>query len=120
MKLLPVLVAVVVVVQAYPDGAPLSTCGDMTPQHGKPAQNSPSPYSIKLSKTSIRSGGKVYVTLEAPSGDSFKGFIIQGRVGQEPTAATHKDKNPKEKVTVAWTAPPGLSEKVIFYYTCAL
>jgi hypothetical protein len=60
MKCFLVLFAVAAVAVAYPDGAPENTCGDMLPQHGKPAQNSSSPYLIKLSKSSIRAGEKVY------------------------------------------------------------
>jgi hypothetical protein len=60
MKLFVVLFAVVAVAAAYSKGAPEGACGDMLPQHGKPAQTSPFPYDISLSSTSIKPNGKVY------------------------------------------------------------
>ena len=61
-----VLLALVVAVVAYKSGAPDSACGDMVPQHGKDAQNSPSPYGIKLSSTSIKPNGRVFGTYTSP------------------------------------------------------
>lgn len=37
---------------AMPNGAPLDACKDMTPQHGRQAQSSVSPYATKVSKVS--------------------------------------------------------------------
>lgn len=60
MKCVLALCALVAATVAFPDGAPESTCGDMLPQHGQPGQNSPSPYTLKLSKSAIKAGETIY------------------------------------------------------------
>ncbi|XP_059477369.1 putative defense protein Hdd11-like isoform X2 [Neocloeon triangulifer] len=123
----------------YGGGAPEGACGDMVPQHHTPPQTSASPFAIDINRNTVKPKGKVYVTLSAKEGDSFKGFFIQARVGDtavgkfDPadgvklvncgngvaTGATHENSQAKTKVTVAWEAPPELSENVIFTVTTA-
>ncbi|CAB3374197.1 Hypothetical predicted protein [Cloeon dipterum] len=129
----------VVLAAGYGGGAPEGACGDMVPQHHTPPQTSESPYTISVNKNSVRPKEKVYVTLSSKQGDTFKGFFIQARVGDTAvgkfdaaagvklvncgngvaSAATHENSKEKTKVTVAWEAPPELSETVIFTVTTA-
>ena len=44
-----VLLALTASCTALPDGAPLPTCVNLTPQHGQTPQPNPSPYEIDLS-----------------------------------------------------------------------
>ncbi|KAL0273964.1 UNVERIFIED_CONTAM: hypothetical protein PYX00_006514 [Menopon gallinae] len=131
-----VLATTLAVAYGYGGGAPVEACGDMVPQHHVAPQSTPFPYRISVSKSNIRSGEKVLVTI---SGKEFKGFFVQGRVGDVPvgtfepapgvklvdcggsrgSGASHSDPNPKQQIALTWVAPPGLSETVQFRVTVA-
>jgi len=133
---LVVLLYVTAVSWAFHTGAPEVACGDMTPQHGVSPQTDRSPYRIIMQKKQVSPGETVDILLTAPTaGPPFKGFFIQvhPRNGDKPvgefspdsdenaqpvncdgktnSAMTHKDLNPKVKVTLKWT-PPGEGEYV--------
>lgn len=84
-KCLLVLSMVITPIFCYSAGAPETpeACIDLTPKHGVNAQPlSTSPYSIVVSKSSLRAGEKIEVTLRGNSAkDTLKGFILQARVG---------------------------------------
>jgi len=65
----------------YPNGAPSSQCRSLSPSHSEnTAQQSPSPYIIKIDKTSVKGGQPVRVTLTSPSQNvPFAGFIALGQ-----------------------------------------
>ncbi|XP_069674373.1 putative defense protein Hdd11 isoform X2 [Periplaneta americana] len=122
---------------AYKSGAPETVCDSMIPDHHSTPKTTPSPYTISVSKNSIKAGESVQVTLAGAKNTQFKGYFIQARVGNTPigkfdkgaeinlvncgggvaTAATHTDNNDKGKITLTWTAPDGLSESVKFRVT---
>ncbi|GAB6031631.1 hypothetical protein CHUAL_009391 [Chamberlinius hualienensis] len=124
----------IALLEAYPTGAPLSTCDTMLPLH-RPysAQNSPSPYVITVSKTLFTVGENVTVAISSPFGNSFKGFLIKalpsgvnsGVAGQftnnfpyahyldcgnlSQSAVTHSDPSNKTSITLFWTTDqPGV------------
>lgn len=79
------LLATIKVVSGYGAGAPKEACGDMIPQHHTPPQTSPFPYKITVNKKIIRAGESVQVSITSGgSVKDFKGFFIQGRVGDRP------------------------------------
>lgn len=79
------LLATIKVVSGYGGGAPKEACGDMIPQHHTPPQSSPFPYKITLSRKIIRAGESVSVSITSGgSVKDFKGFFVQGRVGDRP------------------------------------
>ncbi|XP_014249583.1 putative defense protein Hdd11-like [Cimex lectularius] len=127
---------------SYKSGAPKETCEDMTPQHKVPPQKSRSPYVIRLSRTKIHAGESVDVTITGKTTETFKGFLLQARLGSTPVgkfstkgssnlvkltdcgsgsqnAATHASPDDKKEVVLRWTAPPNLKETVVFYATVA-
>lgn len=69
----------------YSTGAPADACGNLTPQHHVAPQSSVAPYILEVSKDSIRAGDSVELTLrgQKPS-NTFKGFLVQARVGDVP------------------------------------
>lgn len=70
---------------AYSSGAPSGACVKMEPQHGVDPQESPAPYTLLLSTSSIRAGDEVELELRGKGkGDLIKGFLVQARVGNEP------------------------------------
>ncbi|KAG8231905.1 hypothetical protein J437_LFUL011374, partial [Ladona fulva] len=124
----------------YSTGAPPEACDDMIPQHHAEIQKSSTfPYGIKLSKNKISSGNKVEVTIFGKNGENFRGFFVQGRVGNKrfgqfdpapnsklvdckggiKDAITHSDSDLKDSVTVTWNSPKRLSERVVFWATVA-
>ncbi|XP_026288002.1 putative defense protein Hdd11 [Frankliniella occidentalis] len=131
-----VLVSAACLVHGYGSGAPPDACGDMIPQHHTDPQNSASPYQIRSAKT--KTPGQVIVTIKGP--ETFKGFMVQCRVGNVPvgkfinppsnvklvdcgdgkgTAATHNDKSDKKEIVLTWKAPPNLKESVTCLATVA-
>ncbi|XP_067291028.1 putative ferric-chelate reductase 1 [Pseudorasbora parva] len=72
-----VLLACVGIVQCYPNGQVSSSCGNLVPNHGVVAQTTPSPFIITVSKTTFKEGDEITVTLNAPNGDNFEGFLLQ-------------------------------------------
>lgn len=140
------LVAAPALVAAFSGGAPKEACGDMVPQHHVDAQKGKSPYSLLVSKKSIRSGDVVQLTLKGnTASDTFKGLLVQARVGNQLVgqftvpannpyiqvvdcgngsynAVTHKkiSGSPPNSVSFTWQAPQGLAEEVTFQYTTAL
>jgi len=125
----------------YGSGAPRDACEDMIPQHGLDPQTSAFPYLVRVSKTSIKAGENVDVTIVGKRADPFKGFMLQARVGDTPVGmfvnknspnyrvtdcgtgsqntATHASGDDKKEVTLIWVAPPQLKETVHFYSTVA-
>jgi len=131
-------------VQGYSAGAPAEECSTMTPRHHVDPQKGPAPYDVSIDKKFIRAGETVTVTIKGRTQeDSFKGLLVQARVGDQPigtfdvsqsrqhiqtldcgsgraNAITHKklDQGVHE-VKFNWTAPKNLSGRVVFYYTIA-
>ncbi|XP_069498836.1 putative ferric-chelate reductase 1 [Ambystoma mexicanum] len=113
----------------YPNGQIQYSCSTMLPLHGsaKPS-TAASPFSISVSKNSYSSGDEITVTLQANSGSSLKGFLLQARTvsgdaivgtfkmldsattqtlacsGANSTVS-HKSSTQKSKVTAVWVAP---------------
>nr|XP_024215183.1 putative defense protein 3 [Halyomorpha halys] len=137
---LPTIAAVLLIavasVHGNATGAPADACEDLTPQHGADAQKTRSPYIIDIEKNGIKAGGSTKVTIKGKTGEQFKGFIMQARVGRTPVGkfsttdkntkvvdcgtakentVTHTNPDNKKEVTVTWTAPKNLKEQVIFY-----
>ncbi|XP_066954978.1 defense protein l(2)34Fc-like [Macrobrachium rosenbergii] len=117
---------------AYPEGAPESACGNLSPQHGADVKPNPG-YTIAYSQPN---NGVYTVTLNAPRNTSFKGFIIQAfdsrdgktTVGQfaapngphsklicNGAGVTHTERNPLTSVQLQWQGTPGT--KVYFKAT---
>lgn len=71
-------------VLSFSTGAPPEVCEDLTPQHNTEAQKGDFPYSIKVSRNTIKPSEKVKVVISGSGKDTFKGFIIQARVGDIP------------------------------------
>lgn len=72
---------------SYSSGAPEGACGDMTPQHHVAPQSSEPPYKLLLSKSKLGSGGDESINVKIQgngAGDTIKGFMIQGRIGDKP------------------------------------
>lgn len=68
-------------VTGFSTGAPKEVCDDLTPQHNTEAQTKTFPYKIKPSANRIKPSEKVNVTITGNGRETFKGFIIQARVG---------------------------------------
>ncbi|KAI9554205.1 hypothetical protein GHT06_019477 [Daphnia sinensis] len=62
-------------VSATPNGAPVSACSTMTPEHGVPAQTTPSPY---VTIPTLMEDESVRLTLMANSSgySTFKGYLV--------------------------------------------
>jgi len=80
---LVVLVGMVAVVYGNSSGAPKEACGDMIPQHHTPPQKSKSPYTVNANFN--KGNGLVKITIRGP--EPFKGFFVQGRVGDQPVGS---------------------------------
>lgn len=81
---LAVFVATPMLVSAFSGGAPKDACGDMVPQHHVDPQKGKSPYSLLVSKKSIKAGDVVQLTLKGrTASDTFKGLLVQARVGDQ-------------------------------------
>ncbi|XP_022192088.2 putative defense protein [Nilaparvata lugens] len=126
-------------VSSFATGAPSGACEDLVPQHGVDGQKSASPYVIQPSLTKVKPGGKTEIVIFSPKKQSFKGFILQARVGDIPygtfepsnqyslldcthgkrNTATHKNADEKYNVTLIWNAPAKLRESVKFTGTIA-
>ncbi|XP_045472969.1 putative defense protein 1 [Harmonia axyridis] len=115
-----------VVVSAFPDGAPVDACVKPRanqPYHGQARSQPPhtSPYQIIQSSSNYGPGSQITVTIQGR--DTFKGFLIQARdaatnnwlggwiqspntkVHPECSAITHADPKPKAQATLLWQAP---------------
>lgn len=69
----------------YSTGAPNEACVDMVPQHHIEAQPSAAPYSIQTTKSKLKGGESVDITLKGNSpSDTIKGFMVQARVDNKP------------------------------------
>lgn len=114
---------------AFPDGAPESVCTTKLPNHGSLPQISAAPVRILLSRSSIRPGDTITITIESINPSFvFRGFMLQPRnvvspnnalgtvvpnsaAGYQivncsgPTTATHINNSPRNVQTVTWTAP---------------
>ncbi|XP_078501418.1 putative ferric-chelate reductase 1 [Lissotriton helveticus] len=124
---------------SYPNGKVSIVCGSMLPDHKSAPQTTVAPYKILVSKTTFIPGDQITVTLEATTGSTFQGFLMEARsVGGDftvgkfavtnsnsqildcnnvaSTAVSHTSPAPKTTVTVNWTAPPG-SGYVLFRAT---
>lgn len=72
-------------INAYSKGAPAGACEDMTPQHHVDPQKSKAPYDFLLSKSSIKAGDTIQVTIKGKTAnDKIKGLLVQARVGNSP------------------------------------
>jgi hypothetical protein len=71
-------------ITAFKSGAPESVCDSMKPEHHSTPQTGPSPYTITLSKSKIKPGESVQVTLSGTDNTKFRGYFIQARVGNTP------------------------------------
>jgi len=57
----------------------------MTPRHHVEPQKSAFPYNIILSKSKIRAGDTIEITIQGKSDDdTMKGMFVQARVGDTP------------------------------------
>ncbi|GAB6031632.1 hypothetical protein CHUAL_009392 [Chamberlinius hualienensis] len=139
-------IAFAAVVHSHPDGAPLSACDTMRPNHQfYQPQNSTPPYQITVSNNSPAVGEPIEVTISAPTGEQFQGFLIKALPeealigvaglfvntlpnahylncsGIDQSAVTHSDPNNKTSVTVSWSVDtPGsynLIATVAEYFT---
>lgn len=71
-------------VKAFSTGAPVEVCEDLMPQHAEDPQIDNFPYEIKANDSRVKPFQKLNVTISSPRGITFKGFIIQARVGDIP------------------------------------
>lgn len=92
----------------YGAGAPLDVCGDMTPQHHVQPQKSPSPYTVRVSSTQIRSGEPVTVDIKGNSAsDTIKGFFAEARSNGQIVGTFQVD--PQDPHVQTRNCPPGQS-----------
>ncbi|OWF41490.1 ferric-chelate reductase 1-like [Mizuhopecten yessoensis] len=126
---LPVLVGIV---EAFGAGAPMSSCLAFFPKHdGVNKQMCASPYWIEISASSFRPSQEINVTLMAPHGQTFIGFMLnvhrqagdteerlgsfinifedstkaRSCIGGKDNMVTHKDNSARKQVTVTWKSP---------------
>lgn len=89
-ELLP-LVAVAALLstaRGYSEGAPEEVCDTLIPQHLRPPQTTPCPYSVELSTYRISSnpikynpiGGNEMINVTVTGVQGFKGFVLQARM----------------------------------------
>ncbi|KAK3611623.1 hypothetical protein CHS0354_018319 [Potamilus streckersoni] len=124
-------------VRCHSNGAPSSACSDMTPRHHNMPQSIPSPYSISVSKNTYKPLENITVTLQANSGVTFKGFLIQSRrdpnsdatigtfiiaPGTKNTCSsqaslTQLDSSLKRNLSLTWIAPSATDGNVVFVAT---
>ncbi|XP_030837198.1 putative defense protein 3 [Strongylocentrotus purpuratus] len=91
--------AVVPLVMAYPTGAPLGTCVNLTPKHFNstnptvliPPQAGPSPYALSVSKNMYSPSEELTVTVTSDTGDYFEGFLLQARLADDTLVGTFSD-----------------------------
>lgn len=117
-----------VTASAFPDGAPDSVCLTMLPDHGGSPITTPAPTRVFPSKTRVRPGETITITIEGiHPAFQFRGFMLQTRnvvspnnplgtvvpgteyktvnCGGGPTTATHTNNELRSSVVVTWTAP---------------
>lgn len=72
-----------------PVGATVKSCDSMKPLHQNiGSQTSQAPYTVTVSKTKIRPGETVEVTIKGKTAsDKFSGYMLQGRIGNLPVGA---------------------------------
>ncbi|XP_078515386.1 putative ferric-chelate reductase 1 [Lissotriton helveticus] len=123
-----------VMIHCYPNGQVAEVCDSLLPNHGGSIpQTSQAPYTITVSSTIFSPGDQITVTLQANSGTTFKGFLLQAHtVGKSTTvgsflvsdssaqilqcnsvqnsAVSHTSATAKSKVSAVWVAPSGLSQ----------
>ncbi|KAL3878437.1 hypothetical protein ACJMK2_030787 [Sinanodonta woodiana] len=126
-------------VLCYPYGAPSETCSTMLPSHGVSPSSTTPPYTITTSKSTYRPNDQITVTLQANSGQNFKGFLLQARkknsisqlitigtlTGDSSTwnpctgqaALTQTNNNIRSTLTMTWTAPAVADGTVVFVAT---
>ncbi|XP_064604377.1 ferric-chelate reductase 1-like [Liolophura sinensis] len=127
---------------AYPGGAPIQACSGMLPYHGQSsAQRTPPPFSVTTSSNTYNGRSKITVSLNAPCGNFFKGFMLQARRAEfdqdqnealgsfnapsgsrivtcgSSQAVTHTERTQKSSVSFEWTAPAQSSGHVVFMAT---
>ncbi|CAH1789511.1 unnamed protein product [Owenia fusiformis] len=117
-------------VYASPNGAPITACVNMHPNHGIGPQNSTSPFQVHSTLTKYKPNQRITVQLRGPR--QFRGVLLQARVQSgNPTtpvgtfhmdgqpardlktltctarddAVTHSNRNLKGNIEVVWTAP---------------
>ncbi|XP_026480323.1 putative defense protein Hdd11 [Ctenocephalides felis] len=132
--------------QGYSAGAPKEVCESLLPQHPYKPQSSPAPYALHVSAKQAKAGEFIEIKLQGKSAqDTIKGFIVQGRLGDEPVgtfdvsgssqlaqtincgsgnanAATHKkhDGADAQVISLKWSPPAGVSGVVKFKATVLL
>ncbi|XP_058857424.1 putative defense protein 1 [Acipenser ruthenus] len=123
-----------------PNGAPLSACEDMMPQHsGVVPQPGPAPYTIQVSNSSYETGVPVTVRILGPD---YRGLLLKAVVpgstsalgswqdppentrflqcsGNRQGAITHANTNLKNKETVYEWIPPSGKSSIQFMATVA-
>lgn len=124
----------------YSGGAPVDVCEDMTPKHPAAPQKSKMPYKVLVNSEAVSAGGVAKITISGKGG--FKGFLVQVRRNGDPVgkflvadddkfvktiscgkgaqnAATHKNSENKNNLSLNWQAPAGLKDQVQVYVTVA-
>ncbi|XP_044751780.1 putative defense protein Hdd11 [Coccinella septempunctata] len=119
---------------AYSSGAPTTVCDDMTPKHPFDPQPSELPYTVSISKKTVKPGEETDITI---SGKDFKGFLVQVRKGDKAvgsfvidpkdkdskaltchgsskSSATHSNASVRKSVTLKWKAPQEKGELHVF------
>lgn len=72
-------------IHAYSKGAPVGACDDMVPQHHVDPQSTKAPYDFIISKSTIKAGDTVQITIKGKSAENkIKGLLVQARVGNQP------------------------------------
>ncbi|XP_071496612.1 uncharacterized protein [Diadema antillarum] len=124
---------------AYSSGAPISACSSLTPGHPYTPQTAASPFTINPKVQYYGPSAPIEVTLNATTGNSFKGFIIQARAvgsitpigifGEDDTGEaqrldcpadfrantlTHSSNRAKTSITFSWTAPNDIDGEIEF------
>ncbi|XP_060063572.1 ferric-chelate reductase 1-like [Ylistrum balloti] len=126
------LLVVVGRVEGFGDGAPLGSCLTFFPKHDyAKKQMGTSPFQIELSASSFMPSQEIDVTLMAPSGETFVGFMLNvhrqagdteellGRftsvpadgtkavncIGGLENMVTHTDNRQRKQLTFTWKAP---------------
>lgn len=80
-------------VWAYSSGAPTTVCDDMTPKHPFEPQASELPYTVSISKKTLKPGEDTEITI---SGKEFKGFLVQVRKGDKAVGSFDIDSKDKD------------------------
>ncbi|XP_017772082.1 PREDICTED: putative defense protein 3 [Nicrophorus vespilloides] len=122
-----VILGVVGLIEAFPDGAPVDACVRPNhanePNHGRfsPQSAGTNPYQVIASSDTYGPGAQITVTIHGH--DTFKGFLIQARdastnewigswlevpntkIHPECSAITHADPKDKQQAVLVWQAP---------------